>query len=119
MRQQAADESYNMNSIQGRFKYDSTSGKARNHLQSVRGEVDQSLRQLTLPGWPFCVETGVVALKGVRVEQKYRNNRLCTMCAYRGGLEIKMASKHIKRSPSAHSLKSEKHKRESKKNLTR
>jgi hypothetical protein len=111
MRHQAADESYNINSIHGRFKYDSRSGKARNHLRSVRGEVDQSLTLLTLPGWLFCVETDVVALKGVSSEQKYRNNGLCT---YRSGLEVKMASKRIKRSPSAHSLKSKKHKRERK-----
>jgi hypothetical protein len=109
MRQQATDESYNINSILGRFKYDSRSGKARNHLQFVREEVDRSLRLLTLPGWPFCVETDMVALKGVSREQKYRNNGLCT---YRSGLEVKMASKHVKRSPSAHSLKSEKNIRE-------
>jgi hypothetical protein len=109
MRQQAADKSYNIKSIHGHFKYDSRSGKARNHLQSVREEVDRSLTLLTLPGWPFCVETDVVALKGVRREQKYRNNGLCTYCS---GLEVKMASKHIKRSPGAHSLKSEKNIRE-------
>jgi hypothetical protein len=103
MHQQAADESYSINSIHGRFKYDSRSGKARNHLQSVRGEVDQSLTLLTLPGWPFCVEIDVAAIKAV--SKKYRNSGLCTCPS---GLEVKMASEHIKRSPSAHSLKPEK-----------
>lgn len=56
-----------MKSIYGRLK---RSGKARNHLQSVRGEADQSLTLLTLPGWPFCVETDVVAFKAVSREQK-------------------------------------------------
>ena len=68
MRQQAADESYNINSIHEHFKYDPMSGKARSHLQPVRGEVDPSLTLLTLPGRPFCVETNVVALEGARRE---------------------------------------------------
>ena len=54
----------------------------------------------------------MAAFKGVRSpEQNFRNDGLCT---YRSGLEVKMASKHIKRPPSAHSLKSEKHKRDRK-----
>ena len=66
MRKQAADESYSISRIYIHLMYDSRSGKARNHLQSVHGEVDLSLTLSTPPGWPFCVETDVAALKGVR-----------------------------------------------------